>query len=354
MTALVESIAYNELEFHPWWRGTAIERMAKVRVLQINLTGDQMREAAGLTWEPIETSLQFERLLPGDWGKVKRDQYRGLIRSDTGELLAINGGRYFIFRNANLFKLMDALASVADLHYFVAGSLDGGKKVFAQVRVGDNFKVERSSGRKQEFAKNMLASTTHDGSGRSRIKNVTTNVCCANTLAAANGEEGAEWSAKHTAATEDFDSMVVEAKEALGLATTNWEMQRAVYSQLAVSPFGKEVAREYFAALLTDTETPAAARAKLHEMREESPRSYTMVERKGKELLELYLGGIDNGGAVKLDALQAVTEYVDHARGRTDDWRSKPEHIADSLNSALFGSGEQLKVKALSLLQQWS
>jgi phage/plasmid-like protein (TIGR03299 family) len=353
MTALLDSVAYNELEFHPWWRGSALERNAAIRVLRANLPAAEMLKAAGLEWEPIEAALQFEGLLPGDWKKVPQTHYKALVRSDTGALLAVNGARYFIFRNAQLFRLLDALSTVSDLHYFVAGSLDEGRKTFAQVRVGDNFTVNRQSGRKQEFARNMLASTTHDGSGRTRIKNCTTNVCCANTLAMAASEEGAEWSSKHTIRTADFDALVAEAKDALALAEIGWDKQQALYSQLAITPFGRETAREFFAALLTNTTTPEAARLACAKAKEESSRSYTMLERKGKELLELYLTGIDNGGAVKLDALQAVTEYVDHARGRSDDWRSKPENVSAGLNSALFGAGDQLKQQAVSLLATW-
>jgi len=65
-------------------------------------------------------------------------------------------------------------------------------------------------------------------------------------------------------------------------------------------------------------------------------------------MLTLFHRGTGNLGRTRWDALNGVTEYVDHSRSvRTVGGRNRAEV---RMESALFGTGDTLKDKAFALL----
>ncbi len=72
------------------------------------------------------------------------------------------------------------------------------------------------------------------------------------------------------------------------------------------------------------------------------------TEKARVEIHDLYRRGLANRGRTKWDALNAVTEYVDHHRtyGKTQQGTREETRFA----STLFGSGADIKARAVDLL----
>jgi len=349
MSALLESIAFNASVIKPWWANTEVERAANVRRFQNDIPSDEIAKAAGLDWRLLKTRVQFEGLIPEDF-KLTED-YSSWVRSDTGTLVALNGPAYHAFQNEDLIRLCDALTREGKGSYLVAGVLDRGRKVWAQLDAGQ-FEITNLSGRRLAVKRTLFAYNSHDGSGRVIIKYATTFVVCFNTAQIAAAEGGASYKRKHTASIANFDDVQAGAREALGIGGESWDSQQAILQALAVKPMGEKVAREFFAALLTETTSAEDARKAALDLKDEGGRSYTIFAKKGARLVENFRSGLGNSGESFLDALQAVTQAVDHAEFRTDEWRAK--NPIGAVDSALFGSGEKLKEQAVTLLQKWA
>lgn len=349
MSALLESIAFNADVIKPWWAGTAIEAQARVKRFHGNIPSELLAKEAGLDWEPVKTEVSYADF----FGEVhKTTAYTGWLRSDSGTLLAINGPSYHVFHNHNLIAVVDALTKEGKGSYLAGGVLDRGRRVWVQLDAGQ-FEITKRSGAKLEVKQTLFAYNAHDGSGALVIKYTTTFVVCFNTAQIAVNEGGSKVRIKHTTGISNFANVTDRARKALEIGGESWESQRAVLQQLAVTPCGEKVAREFFAALLTDTENAEDARRAALTLKDEGGRAYTIFAKKGERLMENFRSGLGNSGESFLDALQAVTQAVDHQEFRSDEWKSEGANISRGFDSANFGSGSQLKQQAVALAQKW-
>lgn len=59
----------------------------------------------------------------------------------------------------------------------------------------------------------------------------------------------------------------------------------------------------------------------------------------------LFNRGIGNGGRDRYDALNAITEFIDHQRGRASNWARTASRlqIDKAIESATFGAGADLE-----------
>ena len=166
----------------------------------------------------------------------------------------------------------------------------------------------------------MLA-TSCDGSMSTVARFVNTRVVCNNTLRIAVGEQVPQVKVTHR---QKFDASRV--RDELGLTDEAWIAHAETLNRLADTRVTEARAQEFLRNLFPTTgERPSIA----------SERSF-----------ELFMGkaiGSDLPGVsgTAWGLLNAVTEYLDHHRGRSQDAR---------LSEAWFGGGATMKQKALDLL----
>lgn len=100
----------------------------------------------------------------------------GLFRSDNDAWLGTTRDRYQVFNNANLVEhLIDACGSL-DLEITNGGILDGGKKVFFQIALQDEY-IGRSG-----IRRNITATNSHDGFSCIGFGSTNTVIVCQNTF----------------------------------------------------------------------------------------------------------------------------------------------------------------------------
>jgi phage/plasmid-like protein (TIGR03299 family) len=321
-----------------------------------NVTAEQMLSAAGLDWEVVAKPVYYFATEPStvpdgalepvpDHGALKPvpDHYT-LVRLDTGRSLgSVVGSKYAPFQNAELFTAMEALRE-GGLRYHTAGSLMGGRRVWALAQMPGAVTVRRN-GSDDVSAPFILGYSTHDGSACVTLRLTTVRVVCWNTLSMALREHTTEVKLKHTQSIRD---RLAFAAEILNLAGSALERETATLQRLADTPMGQADFAVFAAQVLTGQDDADKA---LETIQSAEGRSRTIYDRKGTALTDLFNRGNGNQGRDRYDALNAVTQYVDTLAGKAKAWQTFDHDTLDAAwHAAVFGSGEAVKQRAYALL----
>lgn len=282
------------------------------------LTSKEAIEAAHLGWSVVAKPVSVAGVDLPFPDEESSDGYQAICRGDNGAVLGVMRGRYEIIQNSQAFEFFDTVTQTNEAVYETAGALRGGKIVWIMATLPGSLFLNGD-----EHKKMVLLSTSHDGSSALRMKLVTVRVVCNNTLSIALKGQGAEIKIRHTAGYKD---KATEARRCLGIADKYFEeLQQAVagMNDKLMSPAEMS---ELAAALYPSADGKT------------SPRTKTLRA----EVTRLFSTGAGNNGATRWDALQAVTDYVDHfATERGDSTR---------FESGTLGAGARLKQKAFDML----
>ena len=335
-----------------------------------------LMKAAGLGWEAVKVPVSFDRgrylqgstvsdfqMVPGQFT---------ILRSDTAESLGCTvGAQYECFQNAELIALGDALCATGEARWETAGSLKGGRLIWGLAQVDGSIEVSRRDGSIDKHGSYLLLNNTHDGTSHLRAMFTDIRVVCANTngfalgrnavanrAARKRGEESDEmevlarsFTSRHTSGIHD---RAAEAAEALGIAIEARAEHAGTYQDLADTPMDAPSFATFCAQLLTDLDDPTEAVEKVVEVSTKGGRSATILDTKGTELQRLFADcEAGNRGEDRYDALNAVTDFIDHQRNRMAEHRRVSERLGiaeKSFASSQFGSGAQVKRRAMALL----
>ena len=286
-------------------------------VVQGRLTAREAIVAASLEWPVGFKPITVNGI------ELSMEEYRAVCRMDTGSCLGVVKGRYNLIQNLDCFDFMDSLVADGQLKYETAGALRGGKVIWLMAKYDGDLVI---AGDKHDQW--LLLVTSHDGSRCLECCWVTCRVVCANTLSVAlNGKKNSvkirhssEWKGKRN-----------EAQRVLGLTKNYFADMKQTLEKLqdrAMTPEDMEA----FTKLLFPVKD---------ESRGAPVPTRTSNQRWGTaRLFNRPAGG--TAGQTAWDGLNAVTDYADHVapmRGQTT-----------RLESALMGSGAELKQRAVELL----
>lgn len=317
-----------------------------------NVSADVMRKKAGLDFEVAKLPA-FVRLPDGSYAPIQ-DRY-GLLASHKREAFSATvSDRYAVYQTSEMFDFLERLRGAAggELRFHTAGSLKGGSVVWALAQLAGEINVRRRGGRVDQSAPFLFVSNSFDASSAIQIASTSVRVVCWNTLSAAiaGARKGSDrFSVRHTASAE---SQLAQAAQALGYAAEYFDAYGRLAQDLADTPMDRSAFTTFCAQLLTGQDDPKAALEKVAEA-EGKKRSETMLNNAFDALLGSFERGKGNAGADRFDALNAVTEYVDHQRGRMGRYATKAKAIGAldrALDSAAFGAGAELKARAVKLL----
>ena len=244
-----------------------------------------------------------------------------LYRNDTNKGLAVVSPRYRVVQPLEVLEFFGGVS--ADLGYTLetAGVLYQGATYWALAKTPFEAKV----GGVDAIRGYLMLSTSCDGSMSTAARFVNTRVVCNNTLRIALGEKVPEVRVTHR---QKFDASKVRSE--LGLTEENWNEHTAQMGRLAETRLTDAGVERFLQTLF-----PAPAL-----MAEGKPsRAHDAVR-------ELFMGGGIGAGVGAADGtawglLNAVTEFIDHKRGYSQDAR---------LSEAWFGGGASIKQMAAELL----
>lgn len=311
-------MAYLEQEGLPWHGlGTALPE---------GLPLEEWAEAAGLNWEAQRRSLFcFDQ--QGSLVQLGRSV---LVHSETNRDLGYVTDDYKIVQPRDILDAFKEIAAGSGYRLVTAGNLREGKRVWALADCGDEFALDRAG--KDRVRRNILLSTSYDGSMATIVEPTTVRVVCQNTLAMAAGEDGRNARVRISHHSE-FDAAAIRADllDAGADIEASWAKFKERAMRLADRKVSFKEAVEYFTKLFANQDEDGQVALE------------PQLKGKLKSVLDVYQDGMgQETGPARESAwglVNAVTRWADHERNsRTDSGR---------LNSAFFGDGAEMKERAV-------
>lgn len=292
-------------------------------VVEGTLKWEEAYKLGGLEWT-VEKRPLYTSNPTGDLLEIS-DQY-ATVRDTDDQILGIVGKKYKIIQNREAFDFMDTIVQSGDLEYHTAGSLFGGKTIWLLAKpTNAQIVIEGTDDVSEPY---ILLYNAHDGSRSLGFKLTTVRVVCANTLNLALQGRGNSVSVTHTG---DIQSKVIAAQQVLSSSIKKFEAYNQLANAFAKIQLTTEDLDEYIKFMLPSTQDEDST--KLLNQRDHLQSLFESG--KGNDLP----GIIGSAWA----ALNAVTEYNSHYKGRADS------NI--KLNSLWWGASEDSSLTALNWLR---
>jgi len=284
-------------------------------VMPANAPMSEWKKTAGLMHRVGKVPVEYRA---NGMSKSSKDKFV-LYRDDTLVDLAIVGPDYKVVQPG---EIIDFFHDLVQKHGFImetAGSLAGGRKVWALARTGNELQV----GVERDIVKQyLLLATSYDKSIVTTGKHTATRVVCENTMSIAlnSGEPASR--VNHRSA---FNA--AQMKIDLGVMGDEFKQFGEMANRMHAYPVKKmSEAAKWYAELLTSRSK--LTKEEVIEIMDQGSTVKTLLRVcRAAKGAEATVWGLVNG----------TTAYVDHMRGRTRE---------SGLNSAWFGEGAILKEKA--------
>lgn len=281
---------------------------------------DQWRVEAGMNWDAKKRELYYR----DDSQTVRKSESLVVYRSDNGNELGIVSDRYQIVQPRDVMAFFADLCSIQGFTMETAGCLDGGRKVWALARTGEDFRLMGTD----PVSAYVLLATSFDGTLSTRAQFTSVRVVCNNTLQIARAEKGGIVIPHSTT----FDAHKVKVN--LGLMHD----QFAAFEDKAIILAQRRVNKAEAVKFLVSLMAP-----------EFVDKPEEMSTRQANIINDVYARFAGKGMGASLTSsngtawglLNAVTEYVDHEQGNS---------VNNRFRSAQFGAGASLKAQAFDNL----
>lgn len=295
------------------WHGLGVE-------VSDDLTPQEMLRAAGLDWK-----VKLRQLYYDAGGQRVKVGNKALVRDVDGKALTVVSKDWNPVQNEEAFAFFDDLVRAGNMKMNTAGSLLGGKKVWALAKVEEAFDLVVDGKKTRDVVEGYLLLTNPHEYGRSIDARFTSvRVVCNNThcLAMSSRGEGAV-SLNHR---RKFDP--ARLQDMMGFAHVGMEGYKEKAEFLAKKRYTEEVAKQFFSEVFPHGND---------ESREEGELS--RAARIGMDVLEQQPGA-DVAPGTYWNLFNAVTFMSDHVTGRSADNR---------MTSSWYGHGRARKDRALDL-----
>lgn len=301
-------------------------------------------QKVGLDWteELLPVFCERDRLTSDgiQTQRIKLPDHLAHVRVDTGGVLGLVSSTYRPVTNQELATFADAIAGE---DYAVtldsAGSLHGGRRIFASVKLPSELRLGRGGADRSEFY--VLISNGHGGTAAFAATPTTIRVVCNNTLSYALHRDGS--TGIRFVHSGDLDAKLAQARLILGLARKETERFEAAATALASVQLSVGQTRGFL-----DDAWHAAFGALPDQERD--PEAYERVAARKRETIDAWLVNIDNERqrvaglhGTAWSALNAVTEWHEHERGRMGPTTDARRH------SNLFGTSARAKRATLKV-----
>lgn len=304
MSHLIESLAYVGPE--PW------HGLGKKIPEGKRLTVHEAIVASGLDWK-VDLRPVFSEDRQGQRLTIA-DQY-AVCRGTDNKVLGIVGPDYVPLQNRDAFQWFQPFLDSGDATIETAGSIKKGKQVWvlAKIRAG-----EMTVGDADEIANYILLSNSHDGSISVKVGCTPIRVVCSNTLSMAHESKASKLlKVRHT-----------------GRLLENLESIREII----------DLANREFYATVDQYRNLIKRRIDMSDLQRYIKIVFSLPDKRGAELVPNIVHLFDHGrgsdmaGRTYWGAYNAVNEYLNYFRGKTQD---------NTLSSLWYGDSSVVNKKAL-------
>lgn len=284
-----------------------------------DLTPAQMQQKAGLDWNvrEVESFIEYD-------GKKMSTGLKSLVRETDGKILTNVGENWNPCQNSDAFEFFSEYVMAGDMEMHTAGSLKGGRMVWALAKIKDSFELFKGD----QVDSYLLFSNPHQYGKSIDIRFTPIRVVCNNTLTLSL-DQHVEKSVK-VGHKSEFDPSSV--KEALGIATEKMNTYKEMAQFLGSKRYTPDNIVEFFNEVFPRTADKRVQNKAL---------SVDTLSRNAKlcyDALETQPGAQYAEGTW-WQAFNAVTFVTDHVQGRNADNR---------LYSNWFGTNEIRKRSAIN------
>lgn len=275
-----------------------------------NLTPQQMLVEAGLNWK-VEQHDAFVDIK----GKKVPIGRKALVRATDGKILTVTGDNWHPLQNKDALGFFKEYCASGGAKMETAGSLRGGKVIWALASIQKGFTVNRTDHVKGY----ILLVSPHEVGKAIYVKTTGVRVVCANTMRMAGGADTAEYSQNHLS---KFDFKV--AKDRIKLARDEIEqmaLNAKALTQLKMSEFDTvRFLAKFFQPVENggkDELTAKEDKARINGLiNDPATRS-----KKLEEVLTSYHKAPGATPGTAWGVLAGVTHWTDHVAGREADAR---------------------------------
>jgi len=307
MAHLVESLMY--VGKTPWHGlGTPIPEDKQLSVREAIV-------AAKLDWQVELRPLYTEN--PGGGAKSGILDHYAVCRTSDNAFLGLVGPDYVPLQNEEVLEWFQPFLDSGSATLETAGSLNGGRQVWALAKIRDD---KMDVGKDDPVAHYILLSNAHDGSISVRVGFTPIRVVCNNTLTLAHYSKASQLlRVRHTSGLHYNLELI---REIMNVAGREFSATVAQYRRLQKRGIDSSGLERYVRVVFSLPE-----------------------DKGGKELIPNIIYLFENGrgskeaGRTYWGAYNAVTEYLNYFRGRTQD---------NTLGSLWFGESTRISRQALT------
>lgn len=272
-------------------------------------------------------------------GKMIPDAYT-VYRKDTGDPLGVVGSQYRCLQNREQFEFFDPFLESREAMFETCGSLFGGRTIWILARIGDDITIQQDSFKPDLIRQNILLTTSHDGSKSTQFGFTPYRVECANLLRMATNSKASKLlKVKHTRGQKPALEAI---RDAMNLARAEFTATAEQYRKMVRCPINRQSLVDYVRLVF---EQPT--REQIEESRKTgkelkiSTRMSNIID----TVLDLSINadGAAMAGNTVWGAYNAVTNYITHKRGRSQESR---------LAAQWFGDGAKINQRAMDLAVQ--
>ena len=288
-----------------------------------DLTPVQMMDKAGLNW-----SVEKENLVTVSGKPIAGKQ--ALIRSTDGKVLDVVGDDWNPVQNEEAFQFFSEYVLAGDMEMNTAGSLKGGRNVWALAKVKESFTILGED----QVDSYLLFSNPHQYGKAIDVRFTPIRVVCNNTLTMSlNSASKNQVKLNHRSV---FDADTV--KTTLGIAHEKFGKYKEMAEFLASKKFSVDSLIQYYNDVFPHTynKDKGVAVTKADDL--------TKTAKAAMEVLHTQPGA-NLGEGTWWQAFNSVTYLTDHKMGRSADTR---------MESAWFGINQARKVKAANLAVEYA
>ena len=288
-----------------------------------DLTPVQMMDKAGLNW-----SVEKENLVTVSGKPIAGKQ--ALIRSTDGKVLDVVGDDWNPVQNEEAFQFFSEYVLAGDMEMNTAGSLKGGRNVWALAKVKESFTILGED----QVDSYLLFSNPHQYGKAIDVRFTPIRVVCNNTLTMSlNSASKNQVKLNHRSV---FDADTV--KTTLGIAHEKFGKYKEMAEFLASKKFSVESLIKYYNDVFPHTynKDKGTSITKADDL--------TKTAKAAMEVLHTQPGA-NLGEGTWWQAFNSVTYLTDHKMGRSADTR---------MESAWFGINQARKVKAANLAVEYA
>ena len=292
------------------WHGLGVE-------VSNDLTPAQMMRKAGLDWSVEKTPVYADV----DGAKINVGK-QALYRSSDNKILDVIGDDWNPVQNIDAFEFFNEYVMAGDMEMNTAGSLKGGKNVFALAKVKESFSILGED----QVDSYLLFSNPHEYGKAIDIRFTPVRVVCHNTLTFSLNSASKNFVKLNHRSKFDADMV----KRQMGLASEKFAMYKDMAEFLSTKKFTVESLLNYYNEVFPHTYS------KGKEVK--VPADLTKNAKAAMDVLYTQPGA-NFGEGTWWQALNSVTYMTDHTMGRNAETR---------LQSAWFGQNQARKVKAVN------